>query len=293
MKINEIIVENRQRVDEIAGRAIASGLGALAGGLLGGPMGAAAGAAGGAWLGQKLKNVFDPDDPMAVDHRKIVKSLVVQALNDYRAYLKSRGGTAGLTPDEVLTWFNRRFSTITIPGTGRPDRPVGDGGGQPYVFENPPPSVEFNEVKTWLSRAMIEAEDAINRRPPTPTAPEPELAAAEPAPVIPADGTTFNTNKGVYEVKRGGWVDPTGNPVSTEVSNKLSQLYAEKNKIVAVAPFPNKDTRINTSQGEFIYTNALGTWNWYKEPVSRATTPIVDPAVVQKLNEIAQQQATP
>lgn len=292
MKINEIIVEDRQRVDEIAGRAIASGLGALAGGLLGGPVGAAAGAAGGAWLGQKLKNVFDPDDPMAVDHRKMLKSEVARVLNEYRTYLKSRGGTTGLTPDDVLAWFNRSFRNITIPGTGRPDRPVGDGGGEPYVFKTPPPSVEVAAVKSWLSQAMLDAEDDINRRAP-PAPPEPELAAAEPVPSVPADGTQFNTNKGVFKVRRGGWVDPSGNPVSTEVSNKLSQLYAEKNKIVGVTPFPNKDTRISTSQGEFIYTDSLGAWNWYKEPVSRTTTPVVDSAVVQRLNDIAQQQAKP
>ena len=51
---------------------------------------------------------------------------------------------------------------------------------------------------------------------------------------------------------------------------------------------------INTSQGQFRYINAAGARpTWYKIVSAGRGTQIVDPAVIQRLNEIAQQQATP
>ena len=295
MKINEIIVnEDRQRVDEIGGRVIASGLGALAGGLLGGPAGAVAGAAGGAWLGQKLKNVFNPDDPMEVSHRRATNITANEILADYREFLKETGGPTGLTPDQVLNWFNQKFRNTTVPGTGVPSRAVGEpGSGEAYVFKNPPTATDFATVSRWLKQEMAQVERDVMTRGPKPPD-QPELAPADTIPAIPADGTKFNTNRGEYQVKRGQWVDPSGNPVSTEISNKLSQLHDDSTKMVGLAPFPKAITTVNTSQGQFQYTDRLGRgWNWFKVTGTGTPTPVVDSAVVQRLNEIAQQQATP
>lgn len=281
MKINEIIVnKDRQQLDEIAGRAIASGIGAVAGGLLGGLPGAALGAAGGAWLGQKLKNVFEPDDPMQVNMNKITQVITNEILADYKTFLKQRGT---LTPEQVKNWTNQKFRNTFIPGTN----------DVPYTFDTEPASSDFRTVEAWVRKSMIDAETkAMTQGTQKPNEP---ISVAPVTPPVPANGSALNTNKGKYEVKRGQWYDPAGKPVSTEISDRLSTLYAEQNKIVGTAPYPNKSVQINTSAGAFAYTDSLGRgWNWYKVPVTSSTQPpITDPATVQRLNEIAKEQATP
>jgi len=336
MKINEIIVE-KQQVNEIVGRAIAGGLGALAGGILGGPAGAAAGAAGGTWLAQKVKNVFDPEDPLKTDPDKVLNVTVNEILGNYKTTLK-RAGT--LTPDQVVNWANNIFAQTYIPGTQ-----------VPYTFKTPPTATDFKSVERWVRQSMKDAEQENLRNPAKPDGPLGEvppippdgsslrtnrgmysvvggawvdtagnpasddisnrlsmmwaqknpasgLSALSAATPIPPDGSSLRTNRGMYSVVSGAWVDTAGNPADPDISERLSQMWEQQNQIVGVAGFPNKDVTINTSVGQFTFTTALGSPKWFSIPPgstagSRMGPEVTDPKIVAKLNEIVKQQSKP
>jgi len=336
MKINEIIVE-KQQVNEIVGRAIAGGLGALAGGILGGPAGAAAGAAGGTWLAQKAKNLLDPNDPLKTNPDKVLNATVNEILGNYKTTLK-RAGT--LTPDQVVNWANEIFAQTYIPGTQ-----------VPYTFKTPPTATDFRSVERWVRQSMRDAEQDYLTNPPKtkiPLAEVPPIPAdgsslqttrgiysvvggawvdaagksadddvsarlsmmwaqknpqsAPPplsaAPVIPPNGSSLRTNRGMYSVVGGAWVDTAGKPAAPDIVERLSQMWEQQNQITGMAGFPKTDITIATSVGQFTFTTALGSPKWFTIPPgstagSSMGPEVTDPKIIARLNEIAKQQSTP
>lgn len=277
MKISEIVLENQVNEGPIDfAKKLAAGVKSLATG-------------GGFRSGYAAKRG-------EIARKEDLKSNVRFAMEDWGKTKQSLLAVKPtITPDDVVDWANNYFKGSFIPGpyiAGRDNEK--NPNNLPFEIVGKPSGVENADVSKWLEQQWQHnyAKAATYTSPP----PTPPLAVKEPVPPIPADGSVIDTNRGKYTVRSGAWQDSTGNPADPAIADQLTRLYNEQNKIVGVVGFPPSDVSINTSQGVFIFTNAVrGIYNWYKSPAAgaRLGSPITDPAVIQRLNEIAKQQATP
>jgi len=264
MKINEIISE--QAINEGPldfAKKLASGVRSLAGG-------------GGFKTGYAAKRG-------QIQQKKDVEQNVKFAMEEWGKFMQSynvRGATP--TINDAVTWAEAYFKNSSIPIS--PANP--EAGSKPFEIYYQPRSLKTADIANWLRSEFYENQANASSYTP-PTAP-PQLG--EPVAPTPAAGSSVNTNQGVFTVgPAGSWVDAAGAAAPAEYTDQLNKMWTQQNTIQAAAQPPIKDvpSLMTTNAGEYAYMTLRGGFgDWYKKGAGPSTK-VVDPAVVQRLNQIA------
>jgi len=194
--------------------------------------------------------------------------------------IEGSGRTASVT--DVVNWAKNYFKNSSISLSDYAD------DQEQFTVTGSPASVELADVKEWLTQQWQNNYATAATKS---TTPKPELG--EPLPAPPPPGAMVNTNLGQFKYDPSGkWIESaTGKDAPTEYINKLNQMWTEQSKIKPAVQFPVKDipSLMTTNAGEFSYATRTGTaGSWYQNTGGRAT-PVTNPALIQRLNELAKE----
>ena len=276
MKINEIILENDQNLNEGPIdflRKVGRGLAGLA-------TGAGFGAGYAAKAGE-------------IEQSKIVKDMIKNAMADWSQYKRAKETSSGtkVTPNEAVDWAKSYFqSTGEInPRTGMP-------GGKLYEITTSPTGTSDSEIKQWLEKEINKNFAATLTQTPAKPVERPDFV--EKLAPIPPDGSIVKSRTGDYKVVAGQWQDPKNNVITdNEIVQILNNRYEELNSLRGLTPFPKADITLNTTNGEYVYSVATGiNWIQVSDAAGNRLSPsrtVTNRAEVEQLNKIAAQQGRP
>jgi len=272
MKVNEIIVE--QNLDEGPldfAKKLAAGVKSMATG-------------GGFRAGYAAKRG-------EIERKEDLRDNVKFAIGDWGKTKQSLLATKpNIVPDDVVNWAKVYFKDSYISGPDILGRDNDNNPSKmPFEIVGKPAGVENSDVSQWLKQQWQHnyAKSATYTPLPTP----PDLAVRSAGPAVPPDGSTLDTNRGMFTVQRGAWMDPSGTPADATIVDRLSELWNQENAIQPEIPFPVKNipSLMTKNAGEFRYltrTGRSGLWFQVGVPPARDTI-VTDVNTIKRLNQIS------